>query len=624
MINPDNLDTNSSLSPETPTATGGLPVISNIKFTPGGKGQVATMTSPTGVLMDENSSKNILANMQKLLEEKPFENFQNDLKEMYAWSKYDKEPMFRQLAEEKQQKEAQRYNIMQSMEALKSSQNQATALANSLGITTKSAQPNVGGQPAVGGQKPPYIQMLESLPSNLQDWGMTLLSSGQIGEFGKLVKENEFKKSELQKSLAFAETLPADQKDLVKRQLLKDAYGTQSYIKDGKTIQFTAPGAMPIQGTTPSTPTGINVAANVNNPTGIKTGDSYKPYATPQEGVIATQELADKYLSSTGPMQGIKPTPTNVIGRWVTGNPADGSKPEFKMHVDLINSELQKAGIKLNEDGTIPNTPQANAALTRAKIVGESGQQNAAKFLPYINPNFKSGAAAAPSAPVSQEDVALRQEALKKSYQTFMDNDYKVITERANEAKKIEQLSDQVLANIEGNSFGPGSKLRQSFMEYAQLAGVKLSDKEMQKFVDNQGIETARKFLSAAGARQAMGAQFTAQESADWFKAFAGINDQKQYLKNFYQMQRAGALVDQDLKNYLALNKGREDEAINEWKASGVKDRIMQENVDAFKNGKPGKINVSEEKPTAQKSAGAKANAAPIDFKDFNRKKDNK
>jgi len=89
MINPDNLDTNSSSTSDTPTATGGLPVISNIKFTPAGKGQVATMTSPTGVLMDENSSKNILANMQKLLEEKPFENFQNYLKEMFAWSKYD-------------------------------------------------------------------------------------------------------------------------------------------------------------------------------------------------------------------------------------------------------------------------------------------------------------------------------------------------------------------------------------------------------------------------------------------------------------------------------------------------------------------------------------------------------
>jgi len=601
-------ETSSSSTSEAATPTGGLPIVSNIKFTPGGKGQIATMTSPTGVLMDENSSKSILANMQKLLEEKPFENFQNDLQKMYAWTKHDKEPMFRQLEEQRQQKEAQRYNIMQSMEALKSSQNQATALANSLGISTTGAQPAAGGQPTAGGKKPPYIEMLESLPSNLQDWGMTLLSSGQIGEFGKLVKENEFKKSELQKSLAFAETLPADQKDLVKRQLLKDAYGTQSYIKDGKTIQFTAPGAMPIQGTTPSTTTtttGVNVAANVNNPTGIKQGNTYKPYDTPQAGVADTQDLAGKYLSGTGPMQGISPTPANIMGRWITGNPADGAKPEFKMHLDLLNSELKNADIKLNPDGTIPNTPQANAALSRAKIIGESGQQNAAKFLPYVDPNFKSGvktAAAAPSAPVSQEDVQLKQKALQKSYETFMDVDYKDITERAKVAKDIEKMSDQVLANIESNNFGPGTKLGQSFMEYAQIAGVKLNPKELQKFVDNMGIETARKFMSASEARQAMGSQFTAQESSDWLRNFAGIDNHKDYIKNFYQVRRAGALVDQDLKNYLSRNKGREDEALVEWQNSGVKDKIMQENVDSFKNGKLGKVEVSGAKPSAKKT----------------------
>jgi len=123
--------------------------------------------------------------------------------------------------------------------------------------------------------------------------------------------------------------------------------------------------------------------------------------------------------------------------------------------------------------------------------------------------------------------------------------------------------------------------------------------------------------LSAAGARQAMGAQFTKTEADDWLKAFAGIDDQKEYLKNFYQMQRAGALVDKDVADFLLRNRGREYDALNEWKASGAKDRIMQENVDAFKNGKPGKVNVAG----GQKPAGPKANAAPIDLRDFNQKK---
>jgi hypothetical protein len=116
------------------------------------------------------------------------------------------------------------------------------------------------------------------------------------------------------------------------------------------------------------------------------------------------------------------------------------------------------------------------------------------------------------------------------------------------------------------------------------------------------GIETARKFLSAAGARQAMGAQFTATEANDWLKAFAGINDKKEYLKNFYQVQRAGALVDQDVKNYLLRNSDKgEQQAYIDWQNSGAKDRIMQENVDAFKNGKLGKVEVPGAKP-AQKT----------------------
>jgi hypothetical protein len=132
------------------------------------------------------------------------------------------------------------------------------------------------------------------------------------------------------------------------------------------------------------------------------------------------------------------------------------------------------------------------------------------------------------------------------------------------------------------------------------MAGVKLNPKEMDKYIGNLNIENARKFLSAESARAAMGAQFTAPESDAWLKAFAGIDNPKEYLKNFYQIEKAGALVDKDLHTYLLKNKGREQDAYLEWEQSGRKDKIMQENVDAFKNGKPS-IN-PEAKPAAQKA----------------------
>ena len=126
------------------------------------------------------------------------------------------------------------------------------------------------------------------------------------------------------------------------------------------------------------------VAADVNNPTGIKQNGGFKTYDTPQAGVADTQRLVGTYLSNQGPMANTKVTPENLIGTWITGDAAKGADPQYKMHVDLVKSELDKAGVKLNADGTIPNTPQANAAVTRAKIIGEAGQQNSAKFLPHV------------------------------------------------------------------------------------------------------------------------------------------------------------------------------------------------------------------------------------------------
>jgi hypothetical protein len=91
--------------------------------------------------------------------------------------------------------------------------------------------------------------------------------------------------------------------------------------------------------------------------------------------------------------------------------------------------------------------------------------------------------------------------------------------------------------------------------------------------------------MAYAGARQAMGAQFTQKEGESWLANFPGINDPKEYIKNMYQLQKARALVDDNLYDTLIANPGHEQEAYLKWKKSGIKNKIMQENVDAFKNG---------------------------------------
>ena len=114
-------------NPDTAQPQAGLSQISTqVKMTPGGKGQLSTLSAPAGVLMSEESNKAILANMQKMLDEynSPYKKFQDSLKEAHAWTKYDKTPAFQQIQSEQEQDRANKYNIAQSMTSLQA--NQAT------------------------------------------------------------------------------------------------------------------------------------------------------------------------------------------------------------------------------------------------------------------------------------------------------------------------------------------------------------------------------------------------------------------------------------------------------------------------------------------------------------------
>jgi len=406
----------------------------------------------------------------------------------------------------------------------------------------------------------PAMQMIGSLPDELQGMGKELFATN-LPAFYKLVNEHALKRPDLQKNFDFANKQSPEMREAILRSQLKEGLAPGSYITaDGKTQMFSPAAGMP-GGLAPKAGAPIRDAetwAKANNIVISRNG-----------GNRTFEGQLDQYIQ----------------------NPSVAALP----------------GTSAHERGRAIDVPEASRTPEVLAKLKAAGFENVGKS-PWHFELPKNAALPAAAAPrpsgvgTTVQDIALQEKALELSNRTFHESVFKPILDRAGTASDIETLSNQVLANIEGNDFGPGTELEQSFKKYAQLVGFPLSEKEMQKFVDNKGIETARKFLSAKGARQAMGAQFTAQESADWFKAFAGIDDQKQYLKNFYQMQRAGALVDKDVADYLLQNQGREYQALNEWKASGRKDRIMQENVDAFKNGKPTKVNVSGDKPAKEKT----------------------
>jgi hypothetical protein len=564
MINPDNLDTNSSSTSDTPTATGGLPVISNIKFTPGGKGQVATMTSPTGVLMDENSSKNILANMQKLLEEKPFENFQNDLKEMYAWSKYDKEPMFRQLAEEKQQKEAQRYNIMQSMEALKSSQgtlrNQAASLV--------SPQTGTAGTAA----------------------GTIAQAQGPI---------NAATQAEIDR-LIYKEGNVAAAQALRKRAF--DEYNAASARK-----QFSADMDTPVEFINPIT----------KQPDKMTRRD-WAQYNQSRPEIVALINKANPDLAKTmaEPTQG-----KTTAADWAVDN-------GFQVISGTRTPDESKALVHHYDENGVPRTAQGRPIdlKTSPHFTGDGfdvkpgsvpvGSELEAKAFANgykrgtgkeENHFYRTKTAAAGETPSLQE----YESGVKKgeaSQRSFLDTTVKQLADNTKTREDIVNYSDQVLEAIKTGKYGPGTGIDQTLSKYLQTVGIEPTATEKQKFITNLTIEQARSLMAYAGARQAMGAQFTQKEGESWLANFPGINDPKEYIKNMYQLQKARALVDDDLYDTLIANPGHEQEAYLKWKKSGIKNKIMQENVDAFKNGpKTAKAaEASKAKPVISNDAAVK------------------
>jgi hypothetical protein len=550
MINPDNLDTNSSLTSDASQPTGGLPVVSPVKFTGGGKGQIATMTAPTGMLMSSEDSKGMLANMEKLLERKPFEDFQTDLQKMYAWTKYDKEPMFKHLDEQQQMKEAQRYNVAQSIAALKGSQGALQRSAQSL------ISPRDGAAGAVGA--------VSAAPAGAAQGPINAATQAEID---RLINEEG--------NVAAAQAL---------RKRAFDEYNAASMKK-----QFSADMDTPVEFMNPVT----------GKPDKMTRRDWVQFNQTrPEIAALISKANPGLNQTMTAPTQG-----KTTAADWAVDNgfqvisgtrtPEENAKLVHHYDEKGVPRTAQGRPIDLKTSSHFTGdgfdvkpgsvTPELEAKATAAGYKRGTGVEE------NHFSRIKTGAAATPmgGTPSLQEF----ESGVKKgeaSQKAFLEGPYKDLQARVTAQHDTVALSDQVLTALKQGKqgdFGPGTSINQMLSKYAQVLGIPQKPEEIEKYMRNLSIEQARKLTSAAGARAAMGSQFTAQESESWLANFAGINDPYEYTKNMYQLQKAKALVDDDLMDTLLKNPGNEQQAFLDWKKSGARDKIMVENVDAFKNG---------------------------------------
>ena len=251
------------------------------------------------------------------------------------------------------------------------------------------AQPGAAPQPAGGGAAP-YQQMMSSLPPALQPLAKMALAEGDFEAFGNIIKENVKARPDMQKNYEYAQTLPADQKEVYLRTVQKEGYAPQSYIgDDGNTYQFTPRGAMPREAgsagpqlTPPPAvaasprPEGAGITNYGNiRPEGKSTG--FQTYATPEEGLSAI----DKNLQSYG-KKGVN-TLEGVISRWAP--PSENDTPTLianaskrlgldpKQALDLGNPAVRQAvgtAIMLQEHGNkIFTAPAAPSTLNKPAVV---------------------------------------------------------------------------------------------------------------------------------------------------------------------------------------------------------------------------------------------------------------
>lgn len=151
----------------------------SVKITGGGKGALSNIAAQPGVLMDEKTNSGILANMEKLAAElnSPWRKLNEGLKDVSAWTAYNKAPAFALREEAAANDRNTLYNIRQQQAAVMAAQQQAQAEAANIANFRKNVTGGGGGS---GGPTIAQQQLLAALDT---------LQPNQVGAQRALIDE---------------------------------------------------------------------------------------------------------------------------------------------------------------------------------------------------------------------------------------------------------------------------------------------------------------------------------------------------------------------------------------------------------------------------------------------------
>ena len=532
-------------NPDTAQPQAGLSQISTqVKMTPGGKGQLSTLSAPAGVLMSEESNKAILANMQKMLDEynSPYKKFQDSLKEAHAWTKYDKTPAFQQIQSEQEQDRANKYNIAQSMTSLQANQATNQNLAKSL------LSPGAGGTPSAG-SVPTTAQATAGL--NAQ----SPIDDATQAEIDRLIlKEGNIG--------AAAE-------------LRKKAYA--NYLEQSNRNKFNVDWDSPVPG------------VMVNGVPTTVTRRAFSKMAESNPGIIKENPQLAKEITGGGNTGGVPVFNDPSIRITSAQRNAQKGKDLYQTSVDAGTPGVQPNGIPVAKPGTSPHEtlPAGDVLDIDPSKLTTSGRTELAQkgyYQPYgkDSPHWQKIPPVGPTtaAPSPARSPAEYEENLKKdaaANQAFLNTTHKALSDKVEAQTNDEINAKQILGSLDKGSFGPGTSIDQGLSTMLQTVGVKPNKAEQVKYLNNLNIEQARQLFSASGARAAMGAQFTENESKRFLQTLAGIDNPKEYIKQVYQLKLAEAKLNQARLDYLNSNPTNMAKADRDWRNSDQREKILKE-----------------------------------------------
>jgi soluble lytic murein transglycosylase-like protein len=560
-------DTNS----EDTTKTSPLSqVATQVKMTPGGKGQLATLSAPAGVLMSEESSKSILNNMQKMLDEynSPYKQFQDSLQKAHAWTMYDKTPAFREINAQEEQDRANKYNIAQSMASFQANQASNRNLAKSLlsqqvgGVqgapTTAQAGAGLAAQSPIDSATQAEIDRL-------------ILQEGNVGAAQELRKKayTDYLDQSMRNKFNVDWDAPVQNvmingvpKTITRRAFSQLADANPGILKENPQLAKEIIGG----GTAP----GVSTAALTKVESG---GD---PNAVSSKGATGVLQVMPNTKTDPGfgvtPAKDNSPTELERVGR------------DYYAAMQKRYGNDTLAAIAYNMGPGAADKWLSESKGDFSKLPAETRDYIGKVHVAQALLGRQQGpTTAAPTTAQSPEEYQANLEKDKAANQAFLNTTHKALSDKVAAQENDILNSKQILGSIEeGGKFGPGTSIDQALSTALQAVGVKPNKAEQIKYLNNLNIEQARQLFSASGARAAMGAQFTENESNRFLKTLAGIDNPKEYIKQVYQLKIAEAKLNQARLDYLNDHPTQMAKADRDWRNSSERERILRENAPIY------------------------------------------